>query len=303
MRGVSYTVAGGYTLDEPVAWDEATLNLTGVAASILFPRSESAFTDGPYVVEKGGAVRVAVDGALQTFIAAPSGDVPDEALEIAQAAFTVPSSEYGDTLLLCVRGPGGGVYSVTPDGIYTMVRAGGCNGLHVDDPLWIIGSDYRGPVSIHTADNQLLGLAPDWTETLYMTAAEGLTPADEGHRLFVCPSYILGAKLVLVSSGSNGIGTDGFAVAVEPWDPPIPWLSDLPEPTDAVYPFSFLYGSALILTLGKTGEVRLFRDDGTSLLLVGGLDTPQSLVVGPDGNDLWILERGRGRILRLRPTP
>jgi len=306
IRGVTYTVPSGYTLDEPLGWDPLDVEITDRGAQLLFIREESVFADGPYVVAEGGDVYAARGPTLLPFASTAgsvAGTAPAATDRIVQTAFTAPGSEYTEALLLCVRGASGGLYALSAGGEFSLVRSGGCNGVLVDDPLSVASSDWRGPVYVHTEANELVALAPDGSDQMLMSGSDGLRVAQEGLRLFVCPSYLLPAKLVMVSSGSAGIGADGFAMAVEPWDAPIGWLEGLAEPTAAAYAFSFAFGAALVVALGGTGEVRLYRDDGSSALLAGGLSMPDSVAVDPNGEDLWIVESGRGRILRLRPVP
>lgn len=308
LDGVTYRVRDGLVLDSPLDIDPTTsAALTGRVGSLVFAAAESGFGERALIVAESPAEIFTTDDAdhvvpFASSASAAAGQSPPGA--IVQAQLTAPGSAYGNLLLLCGDGAGGGVFAVGADGTFSAWRTSEpCHGLLVDHPLSVASSDYTGPVYVAGDADALTFVAPDMTEMPLMDTTTGLRASDDGLQLYVCPGGLLAAKLVLISSGSTGIGTDGFAQAVEPWATPIAWAEALAEPRGAAYSGALPYGTSLAVSLQGVNEVRLLRDDASSIPIVRGLDTPAGITRGPDGDDLWIVERGRGRVLRVRPEP
>ncbi len=58
------------------------------------------------------------------------------------------------------------------------------------------------------------------------------------------------------------------------------------------------FGTVMLVALLGGGELVALRDDATQQRVVGGLTNPTSVAADGDGN-VWILDQGDGRVLRL----
>jgi hypothetical protein len=282
VGGTPYEVADGLTLEAPLS---PSPELTGRSAALLMANDESGFGLGPLVV--AGDPFELFDGSSGALSpVALSGTLPGPG-RIAQAQRIVGDG-YDEQIFVCIAGATGGLYSISPESAVSLVRPGGCNGV----------VRYGSFVYIHTLDEGVLKVPPDGATEAMLTEADGLPAPDEGFFLGVCPSRFLPAKLVLFSGGTDGIGTDGFTLALEPWDEPLPWARDLAEPVSATFDGGLPFGTVMLVALLGGGELVALRDDGTAQRVVGGLAQPTSVAADGDGG-VWIVDQGADRILRL----
>jgi hypothetical protein len=284
VDGIDYEVADDLTVEAPLGPADP---LVDRSATLLMTEADSGFGAGPLLVANDPYELFDGSSGALTAIST-SGDVPPSG-RIAQAQVVYDGSAYGEQIFACFAGATGGLYSILASGATSLVRPGGCNGV-------IAYGDY---VYFHVTDEGLLKLLPDGSTEVMVPAAEaGLPNPPEGFFLGICPSYFLPAKLVLFSAGTDGVGTDGFTMAFEPWEEPVPWAQNLSEPVSATFDGDLPFGTVMLVALFGSGELIALRDDATQQLVVGGLSQPTSVTADGDGG-IWIVDQGEGRILRL----
>lgn len=209
---------------------------------------------------------------------------------------------YGDRLFACSSSmdAGDGIYTVDATGTFSIFRVfNNCNGMAFDD-LNVLGDPgFPAPMLVDEGSFDVYYMAPDRSRTPLTSSLPRQSP---GYHLVVPQSGAFAGRLYLVSSSSPDDPADGlvwYVESVTPWSTPVRWLTDLPEPRDAVFADGTPFGDVLLVTMGASGELRAYTPAGDFEVLVSGLAAPHAIALEPATGALFISERGTGQILRL----
>ncbi|MBW2461698.1 MAG: hypothetical protein JRH11_08625 [Deltaproteobacteria bacterium] len=307
VEGVVYTVADGYVLDAPLALDDATkASLLGPSRQIAFPMPGSSFPVGPYVGVSGdpdmGIEPIVVrfeGGAATTFATSDGSSGPDQSF--SQMQFSDSATPWGDFLYVCSASSGGG------DGLFTVDSTGtfaifdsfnNCNGLVFDYDQTLGDPGFVSPAYVNVNSTEYSRYASDATNVSLTT---GLPFEGSGFKAHVARGGAFVGAMYIVSPG-DAAPSDGSIVrvdTVEPWAQ-TPWASGLADPGTAAFGDGGPLGDFFFVPLRTSGEVYAYELDGTFTVVVSDLLEPRAVV--RDGDALWILEAGRGQVLRLRAT-
>jgi hypothetical protein len=302
VEGVSYSVDAAYDLDAPLALvPEWRTMLTDNLQTIAFPRVGSAFPPGAYVTTGQGAGGTVMPSLLRFSDGVGitvAGDAAGPDQHVNQMVFSEPTSGFGDFLYLCSSSEGGGdgIFTVAPSGGYAAWSAfNNCNGMTFDFD-GIYGGSFASPMYVDIASATIERRdSSGGTEVLW----SGLPRTFAGYLLLV-GTAAFDSRFFLVAEGDPAT-TEGYILSVagpDPWTDEQSWDTDLANPHDAAFGTSDGLGDFLFVSL-RTGQVRAYRPDGSSFDVVDGLSAPTGLGVEPATGALFILDAGRGQILRL----
>jgi hypothetical protein len=298
--GDTYGVAEGFALESLLASPTDRSELVDRRSLIALPPPTSAFPRTLHIASAGTPPELyrLEDDAL-VYVSAPEVQ-PDEG--VSQIAFSDPAGPHGDHLFVCSASAGSG------DGVFVVDFAGGwsdwfvfnnCNGLAIDTGEIIEPTPFADPVYLDVSSSILQRVDPSMdTENLITDLPVGAS----GFKLFINDRGPFEVGLYLVFPGVDPPGTDGAilraAVAAAGWSTEAV-LSGLRGPRTATFTAGSDFGGLMYVYLELDGELRGYRPDLSSFTLVDGLRGFADLVLDPDANALWIVESGRGKILRL----
>lgn len=239
-------------------------------------------------------------GSTLSLLARGDGSTgPDDGM--AQLQFSPPSSGYGDQLYVCAASTdaGDGVFTLSAAGTFSVFKAfNNCNGMmfDVDGRFSVAELDDAMYVNVSATDFGFVSTANDLT--LYGPV---LPNVSSGYRLVPMRSYTPFGSVVLALDPAGGTlwSTSSIDDAS-----PVQRMMDLDNPRGLAESGGLAFGSGALLSEAGSGRVSMVRSGYQSAPILTGLQGPTALGT-PEGvvdAEVWILESGRGRILRLRPT-
>ena len=299
IDGVSYAVVEGLELDAPLGLSDAERQpLVGQLAEIFFPRPDSAFAPGIYLglQTTPEVFRWREGEGLRSFALSDGVNGPDEHITIG--AFADPRGPYGDFLYICSASKGGG------DGIFTLDSSGAfrrwigfnnCNGLVFDENLLLDAPGFV-PMYVNRNSTDTLRIDPHRNTKVIGT---GLGVASCGHFLSMAGKGAFAGKLWLSGCGESD-GAVLFGEDVEAIDEATVFIDDIPEIIQVSFGAETMYGDLMYVISASLGSVLAVRPDGAHFPILSGLDSPRAIRFTPDGKEIWIVDPGRGQVLRLR---
>lgn len=297
--GLDYEVLEGFEVDAPIPFDVALL--AGRAEQLALPADGSAFGEDVLYVglsRPPAVLRAGADG-LEPFAQAPEPERAGDRL--TAITFPLPDKGYGDNVYLCTSNDDG-ILALDASGAFVdPVMRMACSGLVFDHEMRL-DYDVPFPSPLYFADPSGRVGRVDAAGSVEILG-EGLPAVDGGLRLRICPKDYLEANTILLSTGAPGIGADGAVFDVDrlvPYREPQVWLEGLAEPEDAAFTRDAPYGWMMFLALAGSNEVVGVRRDGSMITLLSGVVEPAGLLLR--GTELWILGRGRGELVRVRPA-
>ena len=298
--GLDYEVLEGFEVDAPIPVDPAML--AGRAEQLAQPASGSAFGEGVLYVglsRPPAVLRASAGGPLELFAEAPEPERADDRL--TAITFPLPEKDYGDNVYLCTSNDDG-ILALDPSGAFVApAMRMPCSGLVFDHEMRL-DYDVPFPSPLYFSDpSGRVGRVDAGGSAEIL--GEGLPAAEGGLRLRICPKDYLEANTIFLSAGGPGLGGDGVVFHVDrlvPMSEPQVWLEGLREPEDAAFTQDAPYGWMMFLALAGSNEVVGVRRDGSTILLLRGVLEPAGLLLR--GSELWVLGRGRGELVRIRPA-
>jgi hypothetical protein len=217
--------------------------------------------------------------------------------------FAPSGAGYGDHLFLCADSPdaGDGVYTVDPGGRFErFLNFNNCQGIAFDaeDRLGDFGA--AGSIYAVRQVDDMLRIAPDRTFTVVGTRLPVLT---SGNRVTIPQLGSWAGSMVLSSRGATSTANDGALHRVDdvdPWAGAVLVRNALPDPEGAVAGADAMMPDFLFVPMSTSGELDAFSADGSYFTVVRGLDAPAAIALDTAGSSMWIVERGRGQVLRIR---
>ncbi len=299
VDGESYLVAEGFVLDAPLQLDSSRKDeLRDRLRSIAFPATSSSFTQGLYVgLNTPPEITFSTMNGDGLTLVGSGG--PDE--NMSQILFSHPSGDHGDFLYICANSSdaGDGLFRMDPEGSINQWGAAfnNCNGPFFDTGKLM--GDLGGTASFYAVEgNDLRRYAGDGTFSEVgdiegrITFATASTGAFAG-RLWMAESVAAGEMVKVANPGSSA--TDVIASRAD-------WL---PQPFTFPYHHALAFGEdgglGDFLFLPTSAEVRRYDINANHVPVVAGLMKVRAIAIQPDKSALWILESGRGQVLRLRP--
>ncbi len=298
VDGSLYIVARGFVLDAPLQLRaERKSEFVGRLRAIAFPDASSSFAQGMYVGLNVPPEIAFTDMASDGLEVVGRGG-PDE--NMSQITFSDPNSDYGDFLYICSNSPGPG------DGLFRMNRAGvvdqwggafnTCNGPFFDRQKLLGDPGYASPFyAVEQTDVRRYAPNVSFRELTEIEGRISFATASVGAfsgKLWMAESLSTSEMVRVADPGTSP------AEVIESRED---WLREF---------IAFPYHHALAfgedgplgdyLFLTTHSEVRGYDIDGEHVTVVAGIDESRAIAVQPDKSALWILESGRGQILRLR---
>lgn len=307
IEGSDYVVAPGFTIEAVLPPAQTEPQLANQGTALDFPVAGSGFAQAGYVgadVTAGNPATIyRVDEAAVQLVEIATA--PVNAKHITQLSFAPAGGDYGDFLYVCVTSTaiaGDGIYRLAPgsDTLASWRLYDSCNGMAFDyeNQLGDPGTSPTLYASRKTSDVQRMPpLATDPVETLQTLQIP------HGLLLYVPQEQAFRGRMTFVAWNLQPSSREFFiwhSTSIDPWSTPVTFLPDVPSPRDVVFSEGPPFGDVMLVAMLATGEIVAYQDDGSSYVLVQGLDQPQALGWAEPYDELWVLERGRGRILRIR---
>lgn len=300
VGGVDYEVAEGFELDMPVDTSAVSAELTDRMRTLAFPPAGSGYIGQLYVGAGGpSAIYRATGGALAHLGTGDGVTGPDDGM--SQMAFSPSDSDYGDSLYLCAASGGGGdgMFRVTDAGGFAVVNGfNNCNGM-MFDPSGRYGAAGAATLYANINATSFGQVASDGGLVEY---GEVLPFAGSGYRMTgFSGSSAFGEDVLLVDPATGTLWTTPELDT----GTPVQRLTGLSEPSSIVPTGGPVFGDAALLSERAAGTVSVLRGDFSRDVVISGLLQPTALAT-PESDEaeaeVWFLESGRGRILRLRPA-
>jgi hypothetical protein len=309
LDGVAYEVADGFELTAALMAGGAADPLVGRRSLIAIPPEGSAFPPVVHIVSEGTPPYLhRVEDESLVFVSTSPGN-PDEG--VAQIGFSDPEGEHGDRLFVCSASPGAG------DGVFTIDPAGqwadwlifnNCNGIALDETDALMGSGGASTLYLNVSSDVLQRIVVEGMTFDSTDLFDDLGFGPSGYRLYLNDRepfdpglYLLFPRGDVAEEGSGSISVTAPGAAA--WAQPSPLVVGLGNPDDLVFAAGSDFGSSMYVTLRDSGEIRGYRANFTSFALASGLDGSLDVEIEADGRTMWVLEGGRGRLLRLTWTP
>lgn len=308
IEGVTYVMAPGFTIEAVLPPGQTEVQLTDQGTALAFPQAGSSFADSGYVaadVTQGSPATIyRVDEAMQqlALIATPAAGNPRH---ITQLSFSPVGGDYGDFLFLCATSQ-----SVAGDGIYRLAPGANtfsswrlydsCNGMAFDyeDQLAPAGTP---ALYASRESSRIERMPPLNTDPPLILQSLGI---NHGLLLYIPQELAFRGRMLFLAWNLQPNAQNFFiweTTGIDPWVSPTEFVADAPRPRDAAFSEGAPFGDVMLVAMLATGEILAYQSDGSSSVLAQGLDQPYALAWEERHTKLWVLERGRGRILRIRP--
>lgn len=301
--GDMYGVADGFALESLLASPTDRRELADRRSLIALPPPTSAFPQTLHIVSGGSPPDLhRLEGDALVWVSSPDVQ-PDEG--VAQIAFSDPAGPHGDHLFVCSASTGDG------DGVFLIDFAGGwsdwfvfnnCNGIAIDTGEALEPTPSPDPVYLNVSSDAVQRVDPDLVTEDLIT---GLPFGASGFRVFINDRDPFDVGLYLVFPGVDPPGTDGAILRAHSggggWATEAV-LSGVRGPRTAIFSAGSDFGDLMYVTLELDGELRGYRPDLSSFALMDRLQGFVDVHLDADEHALWIVESGRGKILRLTWT-
>ncbi|NIS29289.1 MAG: hypothetical protein GWO04_04660 [Actinobacteria bacterium] len=283
--------------------NEGPEDLTDRATALAFPPFDG-WPTGPYVGLSGDTPTVArFDGTgFETFAVSDGINGPDR--NVSRLQFGPPDGSYGPFLFVCSAsfGDGDGVFSVSSAGDFAIwYDFNNCNGITFDRTGVAGDPGFLPAMYLNRNSDNMVRVDRMATPT---TLTTGLSWGGSGHRLYAAEHPAFPTGLWLLFLGTDPSYDDGYlwnATVADPWPTaPEVLLPVLNGPRAVVLSDAVPWGDLVLILLGGTGELRAYRPDWTSFVVMDGITGGSDAVMGPDER-VYIVERSLGRVLVLRP--
>jgi len=304
--GQDYEVAVGYDLDVPVDPAQTEEAFMGRVRDLAFVPPGRGFSGEVLFLSSWPPEMHALDadGTVTSTWVSDRTSGPDQ--EVTVMLFSPPGSPYGNYLYYGGASPdtGDGIFRIGPDGTSEAFRRhNNVVGLvfDVDSLLHDPPPGFATPLIVNRSSYVLQTEEPELTGG--WEAHDDRLPGLRPFRIFLPRRGFLADRLVMSSrrfpSPTAPTGSVWTIDSLVPYSGPELWLDDV-DAGQLAFPDLDRFGDVMLMSGPTTGEIRAYRSDRSFEVLVSGLDAPESMKEAPDGS-VWIVETGRGRIVRLIP--